>query len=319
MRISSNQMPAESCPNCNSPLQRIPNPTHPNRPAKVIIFGAGASAGSTKVNAPPIGENLFGELANFDPVGWGSIPDSQKTVFQGDFESGMMRLAQFDNNKLPPLQKSMAAFFFQYAPDTQNLYRKFCERLKNTEQSIGLASLNYERLLELAIADTGQDLEICLPHGCCNIFCDGATTDTLGAEFPGTGVTTTGLIYSINDRSQFNYKLAHDSFPPVMSYFEPYKRVTSGVNFIDEQKQKWSALCEAAKEIYVIGIKPRPGDSHIWGTLGSTHSKLIYCSGSNGALQFKEWSQSLNRTSEDLILDGRFEEEFEKICDLIGI
>lgn len=319
VRVSSNQPLTENCPNCRNPLRNAPDPSRSQRPPKVILFGAGASTGSTKGKAPPIGDRLFGELANFDPSGWGTIPEPLKTAFQVDFEEGMMKLAQCDDNKLPPLQKRMAAFFFQYTPDRHNLYRQFCERLRNRELSLGLASLNYERLLELAITDSGQDLEICLPHGCCNIFCDGATTDALGAEFPGTGVTTTGLVYSINDESRFNYKLAHDSFPPVMSYFEPYKRVTSGVNFIDEQKQKWADLCSTAKEIYLIGIKPRDNDSHIWDPLAKTPAKIIYCGGTKGAKRFKEWSRLVNRSSENLVLDGYFQDEFEEICGMIGI
>ena len=158
-----------------------------------------------------------------------------------------------------------------------------------------------------------------MPHGCCNIFCDGATTDFLGAEFPGTGVTTTGLIYSINDETEFNYKIDHDSFPPVMSYFEPDKRVTSGLNFIDEQKQKWNDLCKTAKEIYLIGIKQRANDSHIWGPIAKTQAKIIYCSGKKSNQEFITWTKSIGRSSGDIVLDGYFQDEFEKICGLIGI
>ncbi len=319
LRVPSNQPSAKNCPNCRHPVVSAPHPTQSQIPPKVILFGAGASAGSTKGKAPPIGDQLFGELATFDPSGWGSISEPIKSAFQSDFEDGMMQMAQFDDNRLPPLQKSMAAFFFQFIPDEHNLYTQFCERLKIGNLLIGLASLNYERLLELAITESGQDLEICLPHGCCNLFCDGATTDALGSEFPGMGVTTNGLVYSINDESQFNYKLAHDSFPPVMSYFEPYKRVTSGANFIDEQKQKWAALCSAAKEIYLIGVKPRLIDTHIWGVLEKTPAKIIYCSRTKGALLFKEWAQSVNRPPVDLVLDGDFQGEFERICEMIGI
>jgi len=319
MHISSSQSLTEYCPNCRNSLESTLDSPQSQNPATVMLFGAGASAGSTKVNAPPIGYQLFDALTYFDPIGWGTIPAQLQTNFKKDFERGMIALANSNDNKLPPLQRAMAEFFFKYKPEKDSLYLQFCKRLKAKGLSIGLATLNYERLLELAMAESGLDVEVCLPHGRCNIFCDGASTDSLGADFPGMGVTTNGLIYSINDAAQFKYKITHDSFPPVMSYFEPNKRVTSGANFIIGQKQKWVNLCNAANEIYIVGIKPRASDSHIWGPLEKTQAKIIYCSGKNGAKEFEEWSRSVNRSSENLILKGCFQNEFENICTLMGI
>lgn len=295
------------------------NRTQFQQAEKVILFGAGASKGSTKINAPPIGMGLFSELIKFDPNGWGTLAESLKNIFHDDFEKGMRELSLSENNMLPPLQKKMAAFFFQYTPDSQNLYKKFCERLKSKKVSVGLASLNYERFLEIALSESGLDLEVCLPHGSCNIFCDGASTNLLGAEIPGVGVTTTGLVYAINDETEYKYKLDHDSFPPVMSYFEPNKSVTSGVNFIDDQKKRWCHLCSSANEIYIIGVMPRSSDSHIWDPLKNTSAKIIYCGGVEGGVKYQAWSSIRNGSAGDMVLNGYFEEEFEKICNLIGI
>lgn len=309
----------EHCPNCKNILSNTINLSKNRNPSIVILFGAGASHGSAEHDTPPLGTELFKHLVEFDPKHWGSIPQKINSIFQNDFEEGMKALINSYANKLPPLQRSMAEFFFQFKLSNHSLYKQLCQKIKNNNISIGLASLNYERLLELAISESGYDLDICLPHGCCNIFCDAASAIDLGVEFAGTGLTTIGDIYSINDESQFKEKIDHDSFPPVMSYFEPEKRVTSGTNFIKEQKQKWASLCNSAKEIYVIGVNPKESDRHIWEPLKKTQAKIIYCGGVSGGEIFEKWSNSANRLQKDIILKGYFQYEFENICNLIGI
>lgn len=319
MQIRPNEPLGKHCPNCRHTLPNTIPQYLDKHPSTVILFGAGASTGSDDSNTPPLGVELFDHLAKFDPIGWGAVTKKVNTLFKEDFEAGMKVLAKSADNQLPCLQKTMAEFFFQYTPSKKSLYHEFCQKIKHKNISIGFASLNYERLLELAIAESGQEFDICLPHGCCNIFCDGASTDSLGADFPGTGVTTSGRIYSVNDEAKFKYKINNDSFPPVMSYFEPEKRVTSGTNFIEDQKQKWANLCNSANEIYVIGVNPKESDCHIWEPLKQTQAKIIYCGGTSGGEIFEKWSNSANRSQKDIILKGYFQYEFENICNLIGI
>ncbi len=313
-----NKIILENCPNCGNNMEKITNQKLNISPEVVMLFGAGASTGSCEIDAPPLGKYLFGALAKFDPNGWGCIPESKKVIFEDEFENGMKILAEENGNLLPFLQNSMAKFFFKYIPTKENLYIKLCKIIKENNISIGFTSLNYERLLELALFKSELDIDICLPHGCCNIFCDGASTDNHDAEFSGIGITTTGLIYSINDEIEFHKKINNDLFPPVMCYFEPLKRVTSGINFINEQKSKWADYCTKAKTIVIIGIKPRIHDEHIWKPLAVTQAKIVYCGGKDGLNDFNEWKLRTKRVSQDIVLNGHFKEEFDKICMHIG-
>jgi hypothetical protein len=59
----------------------------------IILFGAGASYGSDNSGIPPLGNNLFSELARFNPPGWGSLSIEYKNTFNDDFEQGMLKVA----------------------------------------------------------------------------------------------------------------------------------------------------------------------------------------------------------------------------------
>lgn len=69
----------------------------------VILFGAGASYGSDNSGIPPLGNNLFSELARFNPHGWGALPSEFRKVFNNDFEQGMLTLASERPHDLPIL------------------------------------------------------------------------------------------------------------------------------------------------------------------------------------------------------------------------
>jgi hypothetical protein len=58
----------------------------------LILFGAEASYGSDNSGIPPLGNNLFSELARFNPPGWGSLSIEYRNTFNDDFEQGMQKI-----------------------------------------------------------------------------------------------------------------------------------------------------------------------------------------------------------------------------------
>lgn len=56
--------------------------------SELILFGAGASYGSKNRDVPPLGDELFLALQQFNPDGWGSLSPSLAGKFRGDFEKG---------------------------------------------------------------------------------------------------------------------------------------------------------------------------------------------------------------------------------------
>ena len=307
------------CPNCGSELSTDQSSKEiliePHK--LVILFGAGASKGSQSNNPPPLGGELLKELLRQDPKVWGLIPEKLLSSLCLDFETGMSEIGDSHGELLPKLLRSMARYFYQFTPSDDSLYLKLATHIKSSGKSIGLATLNYDRLLDLSLAKTNIDIDICYPHGSCNLFCDGASTENDDASFSGFGVSTNGHIYSIDDDKVFLQKIKSDSFPPVMSYFEYEKRATSGVDFIEEQKTKWGWLCSNAEKILVIGIKQRDHDGHIWKPLENTQAKIMFCGGPESCEGYQIWMDKHGRSDE--VLRGYFAEEFKNLCSFLDI
>ncbi len=100
----------------------------------IILLGAGASFGSDNISTPPLGNNLFSELAKFNPPGWGSLPNEFRIVFNNDLEHGMLKVATERPHDLPILQRAMAVFFFNFQPQNSNLYFRLANMIKQTSK-----------------------------------------------------------------------------------------------------------------------------------------------------------------------------------------
>jgi hypothetical protein len=299
--------------------------------SNVILFGAGASFGSKNNNVPPLGDELFYALQSFNPPGWGSLPPSVAEIFHGDFERGMVSLSKTQSHAIPVLQRAMAEFFFNFTPTENNLYRLLAKRIKANNWQGSLITLNYERLLELSLSHEGiqpvigqtdlakRQIELCLPHECCHLFCEGVNASSSGVSFSGIGVSFDGPIRAISNPREYSQKINGDAVPPVMSYFEPQKNTSSGVSFIRNQRARWSQLVVRADTIAIIVIRVREQDVHIWKSLKSTSGKILYCGGQESGEEFKDWHAKYRSGKEVIITQGYFEEEFEVICKAVDI
>lgn len=299
--------------------------------ANLLLLGAGASFGSDSDCVPPLGKQLFDALCVFNPPGWGALPDQLGQRFRTDFEAAMKEMGDIYPHGLPPLQRVMAAYFFTFTPRVSSKYVQLARRIKATQWEGAICTLNYERLLELSVgsvglrsvigSDTipGQVLEFCLPHGCCHIFCDGARGVSRAVSFSGFGVTTDGPVVVIPDFHQHRQRIDNDAFPPVMSYFESGKRTTAGASFIEAQRVRCGTLVEQADKIVVIGIRVRPHDSHIWDPIARSRADVVYCAGLEAGMEFSLWANRIRPEARNIVLSGFFAEEFDTICQWLGI
>jgi len=297
----------------------------------LVLFGAGASYGSDRSGTPPLGCDLFDELCRFNPPGWGTLPDELTVIFRKDFEEGMSRVADFNCHWMPILQRAMAAYFFSFRPTTNSLYLRLAERLVGRSWDGAFVSLNYERLFELCLGHSGirpvvgreaegnNEVELILPHGCCHIFCDAVRGSSSGVSFSGVDVSTDGSVSVVSDTTQFNSRIQNDAFPPVMSYFEPSKRTSSGVGFVAGQRKRWGELVHSASRLAVIGVGVRSGDTHIWRPIQRSDCRIMYCGGPDGGQDFRSWAEENGRISSSSILEGYFRDEFEAIYNEIDI
>jgi hypothetical protein len=289
----------------------------------VIFFGAGASFGSDNKGTPPLGTQLFDALVDFDTNYWGKIPLDLASEFRNDFEEGMKKLPQ---HMIPQFQRTMAAYFFQFEPQYDNLYRKLARRIIKSKWEGILISINYERLLELSLISEGLqpvvgspithlgEIELCLPHGCCHLFNESVQGSSGMVSLAGFMVRTNGRITCISNPIDFQKRIQSDAFPPVMSYYEPQKRTTSGVGFIENQRRRFLEVVTQASNIGVIGIRVRTSDAHIWDPLSNTSARLIYCSGIKAGQEFQNWCNQKRLGKEHIIVRGYFEDCFDQFC-----
>src|SRR3989338_1996420 len=204
----------------------------------------------------------------------------------------MIELSQKNPHALPPLQRVMAAYFFNFVPRSSNPYYLLAQKINTKNWDGAIITLNYERLLELSLLAAGiqpfigtpssnhnKIVELCLPHGCCHLFCESVRGNAGAVSFAGMNVSTNGPIKVISYQLEFQNRIQTDAFPPVMSYFEPSKQTTSGNNFITAQRLRFSELVKNANTIILVGIRVREHDKHIWESLGQTNAKLVYISG----------------------------------------
>lgn len=303
-----------------------------NGPSAVILFGAGASAGSDDSGTPPLGTALFDALCRFNPPRWGSIPPALADQFRRDFEKGMAALSHSNPHAMPPLQRAMAAFFFfNYLPRPTSLYLALAGRLRSATSRVTLCTMNYERLLEVSLGKSGlrpcvggrsnsaTDIELVLPHGCCHRFCDSVRMASGMVSFAGNAVTMDGEISVVADPRAFQERINSDAVPPVMSYFEPRKSTSAGRSFIESQRARWATVAAAAGVIVVVGAMVRPDDEHIWGPLRDTSAEVIYCSGRSAGEVFHLWAAANRGGKRHRVLPAYFHESFEVICDALGV
>lgn len=298
----------------------------------LIIFGAGASYGSDSLGPlPPLGNGLLEELVNFSPNTWGKLPEKYKKACITDFEQGMQLLFKEQPLNLAPLQRAMAAYFFSFQPRITNLYLRLGNLIRASKWNLkgSIVSFNYERLLEISLINEGlqpvigyprapNHIELCLPHGCCHIFLDSIRGS--GFLFTANNIQIDGgRIRVISDPIEFNMRIGNDVFPPIMSYFDPHKRTTSGQRFIDDERRRYAELVMSAEKLGIIGLKVRTFDDHIWGPLSDSEAEIIYCAGRRGAEEYSNWAKEYRIDKEDIVLPGYFEEFFENICSELGV
>jgi hypothetical protein len=288
----------------------------------VFLFGAGASYGSDTQGVPPLGTELFDKLQEYNPDGWGAVPDDLAACFREDFEAGMRAFSASRPRDTDVLQRAMAGYFFRFQPAETNLYVDLARRILNARWDGALATLNYERLLELAFQRAGVGVnrgrldgggvEICFPHGCCHLFAQiRATGDIVFA--PEIRFNSPD-IRIIEDPSEHARELVSSVVPPVMSYFQPDKPTRAGPSFIAGQRERWRELAQAADTVAVVGVRVRPHDDHIWAPLASTSARIVYCGGPSAAAGYEAWEAQVRPKGRDRVLKGYFREEFETIC-----
>lgn len=299
----------------------------------VLFFGAGASFGSGGcTHTPPLATTLFTELQKAFPESWGAVNPALNDVFERNFELGMTELCKDDINLSPldsaQMVREMAAYFSKFEIENLkgNLYYRLFEKYKDEllNQNITIATLNYDLLIDLALASLNIDINCYIkhhtkkyaatllkPHGACNFVLKGFNVSGPNAKlYMGKGGQVEGPM-SIEYGEDLKRSL-NENFP-VMSYFTPDKVTRFGKTHIERLRLEYAKKIHQAKSIITIGIKPNTLDSHIWEPLTSSNAELsIICA----EQEFNSYIQETKRSSTNYI-GAKFDDSFNSICKII--
>jgi hypothetical protein len=268
----------------------------PTPPRVLLLFGAGASYGALGVSPkPPLRADLFSKLCERFPGTWGKLSAEIADIFSNRGpEKGMEALDDAEHGlsaNLVQLMIEMAIYFSEFKiPDTNsNLYCRLIRRFAAEIQrgDILLSTLNYECLLELALAHSGiQQWSYLLPtavrvlkmHGSCNFIPQNVE---LGGANLTVNWTYKGQIRTPNAFPKFvlpnmvKEELARTGMPPAMSIYTETKPTPICPEFVAKIRAAFLKGCASARTIIAVGVNPNPADDHIWGTLSNSAAELF--------------------------------------------
>jgi hypothetical protein len=268
-----------------------------------ILTGAGASygAGAVLPHPPPLGGQLHSALVAAFPDSWGALSPEFGALFEEDFETGMHRLWQSNENASSVLLVDMARYFLQFEPaGRSDCYSQLVEALLvlGLLPRTVIATLNYECVLDLTAANFGlklaylsespppDNLLILKPHGACNLLPQAQVFNlTLLAQQMYEGPLRA---LSPNDaRKTYDAGFA---LPAAMSLFAPGKDTPVARHFVTRSRWYWRRWALSADCIVVIGARPLLADLWIWEPILRSTCRVLYIGGVHD-MHFFEFSQ----------------------------
>jgi hypothetical protein len=253
----------------------------------VVLFGAGASAGSGWVTpySPPLGLQLFDQLERFGQVA-AALPDQIKLALREDFESGTRQLAIHDSRLLIQFQKEMSRYLIQFSAGPGNLYRSVFKAFLGS--NVTYATLNYDMIFETAVkCPLSYDLDgkftnFLKLHGSVNLWPDTggviiADNNQFFAATPGS--TNFGFLESpVSYLSIENSirKFSGREIGPVIASYAEGKPVRICGKAVAHLQRQWQSVVKEADRVLIVGVRVVEQDFHIWKPLMETSAEVVY-------------------------------------------
>jgi hypothetical protein len=263
-----------------------------------ILFGAGASFGSGNVNPypPPLGANLYADLAEQFPQSWGSLPSEIAEVFEkNQFEEAMVAIWATPSALVQQLLIDMTIYFsrFRAGATRSDCYSQLIDVLTTTRlcRSTGIATLNYECVFDEIMARAGRSPTYLAPkptarqsvlwklHGACNLL---APIEIYNSTMVSVSHYYEGPIevYPL-DRIGEKYGGGY-SMPAAMSLFAKGKHTPVASNFVGIARDHWAQWVRRSDVSIIIGAHPNYGDAHVWSPIIEGRSLVWYVGGTEG-------------------------------------
>ena len=249
-------------------------------------------------------------MAQF-PSTWGSLSDEQRALFVGKdsrpaFERGMSSLWADELSRAgsgpPPitvqsLLTDLGLYFaaFQLPVSEPNCYSALIDlfvRLGLVGQRLGVATLNYECLIELALSTRGVPfdlnpnppskgrLSLWRPHGACNLLVDSVVKGNMrnvtmvasNYYIAGPGVK----LVAVPPAKVVSIYNGQPNIPPAMSLYAPGKHSPTAPDLIMALRSRWEQWARMADVVIVIGARYVPEDLHIWNGIHQGRGNVWY-------------------------------------------
>jgi hypothetical protein len=300
----------------------------------VVLFGAGASFGCgphVRPCAPPLGGDLFADLARRYPAGWGALSADIRDEFEDDFERGMLVLVEKHGHSVGPLMRMMTEYFATFALDDTgaDLYSLLLRGLGRDLGHILFSSLNYECLFELAASGLGfqnaYNDDVPLPagavrlwklHGSCNFIPDPSSIAVAGegVSYDFTGVQFNPTIIPVSPKEAIAH-VRQSGLYAAMCLYTVHKPIQIAAGLIEGFQHEWAATVRRAAQVVVIGTRPHDEDRHLWEPLAETRAELYFVGSEDS---FNDWvSRSGRAAAKSHFVAERFEEAVAEISRLL--
>ncbi len=301
-----------------------------SRVGSVVLFGAGASAFGPGVlpHNPPLGGDLFAELARCFPDLWGAMSPQMAARFQPDFEAGMRYIWQRYPNAMQAaipgipapyeLMQTMALYFLQFHldPEGPNHYSRFLRALDASENAdaVRLATLNYENLLEFALNSLGKPRRVLRPHGAVDWWVEGPVVRigsgwAVGAGFHGIGHRVVPIA-----RTNILPRMQKEGKYPAMAIYMPSKATQMGQRKLLNHQWRFREAIARAARLAVVGVRPYESDEHIWGAIARFPGELLYI-GDN--TPFDKWRHQYRPVGRSRWIGPTFEGAIDELASLL--
>jgi hypothetical protein len=290
----------------------------PNDIDTIFLFGAGASHGCGTVapHEPPLGSELYDRLCRSFPDSWGSLPSDVADAFGADFETGMNCLWKRGSmTSALPLQH-MGLYMARFRPATEKgtLYTELVRRLVATEaDGVLLTTLNYDCLLDGEIASLKRGINYLFPpgkgvlllklHGSCNWMIEFAGLNRY-VDISADG-RLEGPLRAIDSLDALEAELTGDSpLHPVMCLYTEDKPAPLCPDFFEHLHKQWASAVSNARRVGIVGVRPYPRDTHVWGPLQATDAELV-CIGNETA--YDQWHNESGRSGPTSVVGTHFD------------
>jgi hypothetical protein len=262
-----------------------------------FLTGAGASHGAGELvpKPPPLGHDLFDELASRFPRSWGALPSQYASLLCRDFELGMQQIWERRLEWVQGLMIDMACYFSEFNPsgDKSDCYSQLVAAIAKGKwlERVAFATLNYECVLDVAASRAGlkiayaatpppkDNLMIWKLHGACNLL---PSARVYNMRFDGKHIFNGPIEAADLPMVRKRYQIEGLAVPPVMCIYMPGKPTQTVPRLLRQIRQQWAERVKKVDVVAIIGVRPNLIEGYVWKPILDCQAQVWYVGGKEG-------------------------------------